>query len=313
MDEQQQLLVVSVSYKDVLGAESFAMAPGQITIVSGKNGCGKSTALQAVQAALGGGSLAKLARVDPGGAPTEPEVVLVIEGEDHEAYRVKRTGDKLNALGRVGDTAAFETIPRPQAWLSSLFDPAGANPVRFLTAPDKDRALMLLEALPLKFDRAELLLAMDITADELRNMGAIPAGLHPLEEVGLIREAVFRTRTGVNRDKKAQESSAEQLRRSMPAVLPADLAEEIERSQAQMTTRAAELARATEAADAILARELAAAGAELDVTRERVGGSSRPARPTCGASTSSAPPRSGPRPSGRYRKIWRPPTRPSGS
>lgn len=231
-----ELRVVSIQIKDVLGAREFALAPGKITQLRGKNGSGKSTALAAVQAALAGGNLAKLARVDKSGEPVEPEVVLVIDGPGAERYRVERKGDKIRVRQRVGETAAFEDVGKPQTWLRSLYDPQGANPVTFLMAADKDRALLLLEALPLKMDRAALLAEMEIRADELP---AIPAGLHPLEEVAMIREAVFRTRTGVNTNQKGKAQAADQVRRSAPAVIPEDPGGE---AQAALETKAVELA-----------------------------------------------------------------------
>lgn len=212
------LRVVGVQIKDVLGASEFNLEPGRLTVLAGRNGSGKSTALQAVQAALQGGNLCKLARVGAA-EDAEPEVVLVIEGEGSESYRVERKGDKVRVRARVGDTAAFEDVGKPQSWLRSLYDPQGANPVTFLTAADKDRALLLLEALPLSHNRAELLLQMGIRAEELR---PIPDRLHPLEEIGMIRDQVFTTRTGVNRDAKGKRSAAEQTRRSTPAVIPDD-------------------------------------------------------------------------------------------
>src|SRR5688572_27167578 len=78
-DRMSELRVVAVTVKDVLGAREFAMQPGKVTTLRGKNGSGKSTALAAVQAALGGGNLAKMARVGAPGEKVEPEVVLVIE------------------------------------------------------------------------------------------------------------------------------------------------------------------------------------------------------------------------------------------
>lgn len=257
-----ELRVVSIQIKDVLGAREFALEPGKITQLRGKNGSGKSTALQAVQAALAGGNLAKLARVDASGQAVEPEVVLVIEGEGTEAYRVERRGDKIRVRQRVGDTAAFEDVGKPQTWLRSLYDPQGANPVTFLTAPDKDRALLLLEALPLKFDRGALLAAMGLTpADELP---PIPEGLHPLEECEWIRKAVFGKRTGVNRDEKSAAQAADQLRRNSPAVLPEDHAQAIADLEARTSALAQQLGTAEEAAAAAQREALAAAQATHD-------------------------------------------------
>lgn len=265
-----ELRVVSVQIKDVLGAREFALQPGQVTVLSGRNGSGKSTALGALQAALGGGSLARLARVDPKGAETEPEVVLVIEGPGSEHYRVERTGDKVRVRARVGDTAALEDVGKPQGWLSALYDGAASNPVAFLQAADKDRALMLLEALPLKFDRTALLKEMGIGAEELHAMGAIPTGLHPLEEIAMIRQAVFSTRTGVNRDEKQQSASADQLRRNIPAVLPGDVSEQIQQGESASSNLAAEIAREEEAADAAFREATIAADAAHQLDDQKV-------------------------------------------
>jgi energy-coupling factor transporter ATP-binding protein EcfA2 len=227
-----ELKVVAVQIRDVLGAREFSLAPGRVTVLSGRNGSGKSTALQAVQAALGGGNLARIARVAAAGddEEIEPEVVLLLEGQGHESYRVERKGEKIRVRARVGDTAAFEDLGKPQSWLRSLYDPQGANPVTFLTASDKDRALLLLEALPLDYNRAELLREMAMETDSLL---AMPTGLHPLEEIGLIRDSVFRTRTGVNRDLKGKAMAGEQTRRNAPAVVPDDHAAEIAKLRQQ--------------------------------------------------------------------------------
>ena len=245
--KKSALRVVSVQVREVLGARELTIEAGKINVFAGDNGSGKTSALMAIQAALQGGNLAKLARVDPekGRAAEEPEVVLVLQGEGNEEHRVRRKGDKVDVLSRIGDTAAFEEVPKPQAWLSSLFDARGANPVAFLTAPDKDRAIMLLEALPLKYERAELLAAMQL--GDAFELPAIPRGLNPLEEIAMIRDAVFRQRTGVNRDRKAAAEAADQVRRAAPAKPPDDPGGE---AQARAEAAALELAQEIERQEA---------------------------------------------------------------
>lgn len=246
-----ELRVVSIHVRNVLGAKELALKPGgKFTLLAGPNASGKSTALAAVQAALGGGNLAKLSRV-----PTveeavaaqgkegafDPEVVLELVGHGNEAYRVHRRGDKVRVLKRVGDTAAFEDLGKPQTWLRSLFDPTGSNPVTFLNAKDSDRARLLLEALPLPaVDRAALLQATGLRPEELAPVPDGPARLHALEELALHRDAIFRTRTGVNVSRDGKVKAAEEVRRGAPAVVPTDPGEAEEAAAAAEVTRLAE-------------------------------------------------------------------------
>lgn len=101
-------------------------------------------------------------------------------------------------------------------------------------------------------------------------MGTIPTGLHPLEEIALIRQAVFSTRTGVNRDQKQQAASAEQLRRNIPAVLPEDVSEQIQQGEAAASNLAAAIAREEEAATAAHREATTAADAAYLLEEQKV-------------------------------------------
>lgn len=265
-----ELRVSAVQVKDVLGITEAAIKPGKVTILSGRNGSTKSSLLSALQTALGGGDLGQIARIDPDGEPTEPEVVVILERGGLEAYRIKKTaGKNVKVLGRVGDSAAFEDVGKPQAWLSSLFDPTGSNPVRFLSAPDKQRALLVLEALALTLDRPALLHEMGI---EEKDLPPIPRGLpNALEEIGLIRDGVFSQRTGVNRDQKAAAQAADQVRRAMPAVMPEDPGGEAQ-SEAELAvlTLAQEIEREEAAADATEAAALKEAIHKQEVVAQTI-------------------------------------------
>lgn len=267
-----RLKVTAVEVKDVLGARHFAIEPGRITVLAGRNGSGKSTALAAVQAALGGGNLARLARVDQAGADVDPEVVLILEGDDAEAYRVEKSNKTVRVRARVGETAAFEDVPKPAEWLKSLYDPTGANPVAFLTAKDQDRALMLLEALPLKLDETEL---DRILGEFKQHVPPLPERLHPLERVQLVRDAVFRARTGVNRDHRGKADAADQTRRSAPAKAPDDPKAEIEALDAQAAALSAAVAREEAEAAAAEAAAVQQAEAAYRLEEERISGEFR--------------------------------------
>ncbi len=264
------LQVTQIRVRDVLGVREFAMAPGKVTLIKGKNGSGKSTRLAAIQAALkGGASLAKLARVGGAGEDVKPETVLILEGNG-EAYEVKRDAAKVQVRKRVGDSAAFADVARPQEFLASLLDGQAANPVAFLMAPEKERLVLLLEALDLKLDRARL---REILGDDAELVRPQPRGLAALEELALARKDVYDARTGVNRDEKGKRASAEQCRRDAPAKIPdapteqdeAKLRAEVDALATSIARREAEIAATEKAA-------IAAAEAKADIEEGRIKG-----------------------------------------
>lgn len=233
------LRLVRVKVRDVLGADEVAIQPGKVTMVEGRNGVGKTSILDAIQAALGpGASLARIARVPKvGEEPPEdgysPEVVLVLDGEG-EHHEVVRDADDLKVKHRIGKSAAFETERKPADFLRGIFDGQGANPIRFLQADTKTRFLMLLNSLPIPEEAAvEALDRVASAAGGLRHGRAwddftLPASAHPLEAIDMLREHVFNRRQGVNRDKLAKGKAAEQNLRETPAEVPEDLSAEIE-------------------------------------------------------------------------------------
>lgn len=221
-----KLEVTEVRIKNVLGVREAAIELGQITVFEGNNGSGKTSHLEAIKTGLCGGSLAKIQNINTG-EDEEPEVVLVLESDDDsEYYRVEKRGKEVAKVRkRVGDTAGLEDVPTPQRWLSGLYDGKMSNPMEFLRTSDKERVLLLLAAMPLEFSRDNLWASLPIERDEV---GAIPEGLHPLQELALIQDSIFRERTGVNRDAKGKAASAEQTRRAAPAVIPEGREKEIE-------------------------------------------------------------------------------------
>jgi hypothetical protein len=198
--------------KNVLGMEEIRIEPGQLTKISGANGSGKSSILAALQAAIGGGNLQHLKRV---GAEEDPEVVLVL---DDGRFRIERKGDDTVVKQRVGDTAGYDEVKRPQAWLNSLFDPFGTNPLRFLQARPQDRTDILLEVLPLKLDRDALVKAI---GDAWPADKVLPEG-HALHVLAAAREELFNERTGINRTQKDKASYAYEANKALPAEMPAD-------------------------------------------------------------------------------------------
>jgi hypothetical protein len=272
MTATPRLFAHSLTIKDVLGIRKFAVEPGRVTRIEGRNGSMKSSVQQAILATLGGGNLAKITRIGDEGEQIEPEVVIVLDAEGMPAneYHVVKKGDKTaRVLARVGDTQAFEDVPQPQAWLNRHFDVRSSSVVQLLKAPDKDLSTLILEALPLEIDRVELASILGIFTKHVR---PVPKGLHALEELASVRGDLFNARTGVNHNKDAAKKSAEQLRRALPAVMPGTHDEAIRELRGDRDALQKEITQEEERAVAAEREALSTAQSARDVAGEQVAG-----------------------------------------
>lgn len=201
------MIVSKISIKNILGLESLEIEPGVITEISGQNGAGKTSCLEAIKAALGSGHDATLLRK----GAEEGEVVLVLE----DGTEIKRRVTEAKT-DTVVSHPVYGKISRPASYLKKLSDALSVNPVQFLTADKKTRITQLLQAIP-----------MQVTADQL---GFVPVSAlqgvsldaHALEAIGAISKNVYDTRTGVNRSQKDKEATARQMRETLPSEQPKD-------------------------------------------------------------------------------------------
>lgn len=256
----KKLKVSAVSLKGILGIKEMSLECGQITTIAGGNGSGKTSLLDGLKAGLGGGNLARLKKV---GTEEDPEVVLVI---DDGAYRVERKGAETVVKQRVGQTAAYEEVRKPQTFLDGLFDQVLCNPLAFLNAHPSDRTDMLLEVLPLTLDVGNVMTAL---ADCWPADRVVPSG-HPLQVLTAMHSILFDERTGVNRSAKDKASSFYELRKELPADMPEDIGLEL-KSVSEARDRLFQ-ALAGKRAEAEVAEQqaVAAAQAVFDQTEERV-------------------------------------------
>lgn len=248
------LRVVRIEIRDVLGAEDLEIRPGRVTVLSGPNGSGKTTALRAVSQCLGRGSLASIARIGPDGQPGEPRVVLELHDDDGRCLVAERNGARVRLRER-DQAGALRDVAQPQRALADLWDGAVANPVAMVRATPDERIRLLYEALPLSLDRgrvAEILQGLQVQQ--------VPDGaqVHALEELAFLRAQIYEARKSTNRDAGAKRASAEQIRMAAPAEAEEGAAQELDALAAQ----ASEL-RERISARAAQAREVEAAGERL--------------------------------------------------
>lgn len=253
---------------NVMGIDDLEIEPGNVTVIQGKNGEGKSSFIQALLALTDGGHDATLVR---NGAD---EAVILLELDDgHEVRkRITPTGSTLT-VKKDG-----HTIGSPQTYLNGLADAIAANPIAFMQADDERRLKLLLEAVSLELNDDDVFAAVGdvVEIDDVELLGK------PLDVIARLRKKVYDERTGVNRTVKDSKATADQLEKSIPAEdpdAPAPEAEierlEKENMEAPEAVNAAKALIDSEADDAIdaattgLDNEIAELEAKLEELRQR--------------------------------------------
>lgn len=189
-----------IKIENILGIKHFELDPGgTLTEISGDNGQGKTSILEAIKAATQGGHDATLLRK----GAEKGEIVLVMDNGTELHKRVTATKSSLD-LVKDG-----KKIPKATDTIKGLTDLLSVNPVDFLTAPKKKRVEVLLEAMPIEADpaRLEQITGIPVTAQP---------GVHGLALIEMLHQQVYDDRTGTNRAIKEKESTINQLELAMP-------------------------------------------------------------------------------------------------
>ncbi len=164
--------IVELTIEDFMRIKAVHIEPdGSLVVIGGKNGVGKSSALKAVGAALGGKRLVPEKPIREGAETAKIEVTL-------DAHKVTRRF-KRDIHGEVVSTIKVEArdgevqYGRPQELLGELYNSLTFDPLTFVGMDPAGRLAMLKE-----------LLALDFTAEDAR------------------RAALYSNRTGVNAEAK---------------------------------------------------------------------------------------------------------------
>lgn len=250
------MIVKRISIRNILGIEELQVEPGRITKISGKNGSGKTSFLEAIRALLGGGHDATLIRK---GSETGEIVMLLEDGVEIR----RRISDKRSTLdvrrpdGKIG---------KPQEYLARLFDGVSFNPVRFIGAKPEDRIEALLDVLPILVMPHEITEAAPDAKTSGRLLPEKYTGRSAIEAVAIARESVYEQRTEVNALAKDKLSTADELQRQLvPQCFDTP---DIERLRADRDTLMADSARSDAEAKQKVATEMQAFGKTLQADRD---------------------------------------------
>lgn len=191
--------IAKLTIRNILGIDELELSPQGFTQISGPNGTGKTSVLEAIKSALSAGHDATLLRhgTDKG------EIVLVLD-DGMEVTKTVTPSASNTTVRREG-----KKIARPAEAIKALTDALSVNPVEFLLAPKKERVRVLLEAMPIEADIAHLAEIAGVPVD------ARP-GLHALHVIEMVHKQVYDARTGTNRAVREKESTINQLEAAVP-------------------------------------------------------------------------------------------------
>lgn len=201
MTNDTALTAQLIEIENILGIRHLRIEPGKVTILRGRNGAGKTSALESLRWIVGGGTDATILAT---GAESGRAVIVLNNGV--EVSKRAKIGAKDALTVRVPDSGKIST---PQQYLDRIHSALRANPIAFLDATDKDRADILASTLNL---------AIPIAAVEEiigRKIDAPP--LMGLEWLQSIRKAVYDARTESNGIRRRARDRVDELGKSAPA------------------------------------------------------------------------------------------------
>lgn len=169
--------LTTTNYKRAKHVEIKPDPDGNLVIVAGKNGQGKSSVLDSISAALGGANSKTTPKPIRDG---EDRAEIVLETEELTVTRVfTPSGSRLTLTSKDG-----AKYPKAQAKLDELVGNLSMDPLAFTLLDDKKQLVQLLELVELPFDP---------------------------EQLETERKQVFDERTAVNRRVKEFESALAQF------------------------------------------------------------------------------------------------------
>lgn len=239
--------VSKLSIRNVLGIESLDITPGAVTVISGGNGTGKTSVMEAIKSVVNGGSDATLVRK----GQEAGEVVILLDNGMEIRKRIGQSRSPVTVKNGEG-----QKLPEPQSVIAQLMDSVSANPVAFLTAPAAKRAEMLLDILP-----------WAVTEQDLIDCGCQPwmkdlSGPMRLDVIDQLRKRVYDDRTGLNRVVKEQRAAAAALTSSTPEGTQESVAAELASVDAELSRKTVQIATANAELRTAIERKRNELGAE---------------------------------------------------
>jgi len=191
--------LIKFQIRNILGIDSLEYAPGKITTISGQNASGKTSVLEAIKSALGGGHDGTLLK----NGTTEGEVVLIFD--TGETLRKKMNRDKSSV---VFEDQEGKKMKLGASYVKEIVDSVGINPIQILTADSKTRIKLLLDSVP-----------MELPADEIKFITGLDRSgetAHPLKVIEAVRKDIYEERAFVNKKAVDLDVMVQEMNKTIP-------------------------------------------------------------------------------------------------
>jgi DNA repair exonuclease SbcCD ATPase subunit len=192
--------VTHLKIRNILGIDELEFDAGKWVMITGKNGTGKTSILEALKAVIKGGHDATLLRdgADKG------EIVLDLD-DGSQLTKTVRANTSVLDLKRDG-----RSLPRAKEWLDTLVDRFSNNPLSFLSAKKEDRVGLFLQSMPIKLDFDHL---SEISGVRMpKNI----ADMHLYQVFEFVHDTVYDDRTRTNGAVDEKKKTIKQLEQARP-------------------------------------------------------------------------------------------------
>lgn len=206
-NEKKGLRIARIEARNFIGLREVVITPeGNLTCITGKNGAGKTSILEAIRVGFAGG----LAKRHIYKGADAAEILIDLDG-----LKIHR---KITAGGTptttVTNTDGFNR-PSPQNYLNSLFGELAFNPIDFSFAAPKEQTDLLLRSLKIKYGNDDAL-ADQVVSENYLNNDVFINNYSGLALVDYIEKMRLEERRDLNRDIKADTATLNELKKNLP-------------------------------------------------------------------------------------------------
>lgn len=194
-----------IEVQNIKHVEFWELRPRTLNVISGANGTGKTSRLDALRAVFAGGTDPEWLRK----GCKEGHVIVELDTGATIKKRlwIKRNGEITSELV-ITDPEGLP-VPAPQTFVDQLAGILAVDPVRLLQMPPKKFAEELLKILPIRFLR-----------EQIGNCGYLPdtnaTDSYSLDDVVAMRKKLYDSRRAANLKAEDANATATQLARSLP-------------------------------------------------------------------------------------------------